>query len=189
MGDGKNRIWNRVFPVERAGRLDNRFRRWFQNPWKILRPYIKEGMTVLDLGCGPGFFTIDIARMVGESGRVIASDLQEGMMQKLRDKIQGTELEKRVILHKCEENRIGVSEKIDFVLAFYMVHEVPSPKEFFSEIETIIEPNGQVLIVEPSFRVSKRAFEDTIKKARDIGFTPIEGPKVFLSKTVILRKG
>ncbi|MGZ3748019.1 MAG: class I SAM-dependent methyltransferase [Pseudobdellovibrionaceae bacterium] len=189
MGDGKNRIWNRVFPVERASRLDNRSRRWFQNPWKILSPYIKEGMIVLDLGCGPGFFTIDIAQMVGKSGRVIASDLQEGMLQKLRDKIQGTELEKRVILHKCEENRIGVSEKVDFVLAFYVVHEIPSQKEFFNEIETIIKLNGQVLIVEPPIRVSKRAFEDTIQKVRDAGFTPIERPRVFLSKAVILRKG
>jgi ubiquinone/menaquinone biosynthesis C-methylase UbiE len=78
MGDGKNR----VCPTAIAGYLDNRFRRWFQNPRKILGPYIKEGMTVLDLGCGPGFFSIDIAQMVGKSGRVIASDLQVGMLHK-----------------------------------------------------------------------------------------------------------
>ncbi len=180
---------NRVCPVERTGSLDSRIRRWIQNPQKILKPYIKEGMTVLDIGCGPGFFSIDIAQMVGKCGRVIASDLQEGMLQKLRDKIQGTELEERITLHKCEENRIGVSEKVDFVLAFYMVHEVPSQEEFFNEIGTIIKPNGQVLIVEPPFRVSKRAFEKTIRKARDAGFKPTERPKVFLSKTVIFKKG
>jgi hypothetical protein len=65
MGVGKNR----VCPVERAGSLDNRFRRLLQNPRKILGPYIEEGMTVLDLGCGPGFFSIEIAQMVGKSGR------------------------------------------------------------------------------------------------------------------------
>ena len=47
----------RVCPVERAGGLYNKIRRWLQNPQKILRPYIEEGMTVLDLGCGPGFFS------------------------------------------------------------------------------------------------------------------------------------
>lgn len=88
MGLGKTR----VCPVEMAGSLDNRIRRWVQDPQKILAPYIAEGMTVLDLGCGPGFFSIDMAQMVGKSGRVIAADLQEGMLQKLRDKIQGTEL-------------------------------------------------------------------------------------------------
>ena len=179
---------NRVCPVERAGGLDNRIRRWLQNPQKILGPYIEEGMTVLDVGCGPGFFSIDMARMVGKSGRVIASDLQEGMLQKLRDKIQGTELDERITLHKCEENKIGVSEHVDFVLLFYMVHEVPNKEEFFNEIRTILKLNGQVLIVEPPFHVSKSVFEETVRKARDVGFTDVEGPNMLFSKTVILKK-
>lgn len=180
---------SRVCPVERAGHLDNPFRRWIQNPQKILKPYLDEGMTVLDIGCGPGFFSIDMAQMVGKSGRVIASDLQEGMLQKLRDKIHGTKLEERITLHKCEENKIGVSENVDFVLAFYVVHEVPNQKGFFREIGSILKPNGKVLVVEPPFRVSKKAFEETIRKARDAGLIPAEGPKVFLSKTAILKKG
>jgi ubiquinone/menaquinone biosynthesis C-methylase UbiE len=180
---------NHVCPVERAGILDHRIRRWLQDPQKILRPYIEEGMTVLDIGCGPGFFSIDVAQMVGRSGRVIASDLQEGMLQKLRDKIQGTELEERITLHQCEEDKVGVSVNVDFVLVFYMVHEVPNPKEFFKEIKSILKSNGQVLVVEPPFRVSKKAFEETIRKARDAGLKPVEGPKVLLSKTVILKKG
>ncbi|MBW2368692.1 MAG: class I SAM-dependent methyltransferase, partial [Deltaproteobacteria bacterium] len=166
---------NRVCPVERAGSLDNRFRRWLQNPQKILKPYIEEGMTVLDVGCGPGFFSIDMAQMVGKSGQVIASDLQEGMLQKVRDKIKGTELEKRITLHKCEENKIGVSEHVDFVLLFYMIHEIPNKKAFFDEIGTILSPSGQVLIVEPPFHVSKSAFEETVRKAGDSGFTYVEG--------------
>jgi ubiquinone/menaquinone biosynthesis C-methylase UbiE len=180
---------NRVCPVERAGSLDNRIRRWIQNPQKILEPYIEEGMTVLDIGCGPGFFSIDMAQMVGKSGRVIAADLQEGMLQKLRDKIQGTELEERITLHKSEENRIGVTEKVDFVLSFYVVHELPNQRDFFEELKSILKPKGQALIVEPPFRVSMTAFEETIRKARDAGFTPAEGPKVFLSKTAILKNG
>jgi ubiquinone/menaquinone biosynthesis C-methylase UbiE len=180
---------NRVCPVELAGSLDNIFRRLLQNPQKILGPYLKEGMTVLDIGCGPGFFSIDMAYMVGKSGRVIASDLQEGMLQKLRDKIKGTQLEQRITLHKCEENKVGVSEKVDFVLLFYMVHEVPNKEAFFNEIGTILNSNGQVFIVEPPIHVSKTAFEETIRKARDAGFTTVERPKVLLSKAAILRKG
>jgi ubiquinone/menaquinone biosynthesis C-methylase UbiE len=177
-----------VCPVERAGSLDNRIRRWLQNPQKILRPYIEEGMTVLDLGCGPGYFSIDMARMVGKSGRVIASDLQEGMLQKLREKIQGTELEERITLHQCEANNIGLSEAVDFVLAFYVIHEIPNQEEFLNEIESILKPNGRVFIVEPPFHVSKAAFEGTIRKARAVGFTLVERPKVLLSKTMVLRK-
>jgi len=146
-------------------------------------------MTVLDIGCGPGFFSIDIAKMVGKSGRVIAADLQEGMLQKLRDKIQGTELEERITLHKCEENKLGVSENVDFVLAFYLVHEVLNQEQLFNEIRSILKPNGQVFIAEPLFHVSRTAFEETIKKAQAAGFTPVERPKVFLSKAVIMKKG
>ncbi len=179
----------RVCPVERAGSLDNKIRRWLQNPQKILSPYIKEGMTVLDIGCGPGFFSIDMAQMVGKSGRVIASDLQEGMLQKVRDKIKGTELKERIILHKCEENKLGVSEQVDFVLLFYMVHEVPNKTEFFHEIGTILSSNGQVLIVEPPFHVSKSSFDETVRKANNAGYTDIKGPNVLFSKTRILKKG
>ncbi len=185
MGDEKNR----VCPVKRAGSLDNRFRRWLQNPLKILSPYIEEGMTVLDLGCGPGFFSIDIAKLVGKSGRVIAADLQEEMLQKLRDKIQGTEFEERITLHKSQKNRIDMSENVDFVLAFYMVHEVPNQEEFLNEIGSILKPNGQVLIVEPPFHVSKSAFGETIIKAQNAEFTLVERPKVLLSKTAVLKKG
>ena len=180
---------NRVCPVERAGILDNSIRRWFQNPQKILRSYIEEGMTVLDIGCGPGFFTIDMARMVGESGRVIAVDLQEGMLQKLRNKIQGSELEKRVSLHKSEESRIGISEKVDFALSFYVIHELPNQGEFFKELISVLKPQGLALVVEPPFHVSKSAFEKSDRMAAAAGFTPLEGPKVFLSKSALLRNG
>jgi ubiquinone/menaquinone biosynthesis C-methylase UbiE len=146
-------------------------------------------MTVLDIGCGPGFFSIEMAKMVGESGRVIAADLQEGMLEKVRDKIKGTELEERITLHKCQENKTGVCDNVDFALLFYVVHEVPNIEELFNEIVKILKPNGQVLIVEPPFHVSKTAFEETIRKAREAGLTEVERPKVFLSKTAILKKG
>ena len=65
---------NRVCPVELANSLDSKIRRWIQNPRRILAPYIKEGMTVLDVGCGPGFFSVEMAKMVGNKGKVIAAE-------------------------------------------------------------------------------------------------------------------
>jgi len=179
---------NRVCPVEKAGTLDIKIRRWLQNPKKILKPYINEGMTVLDFGCGPGFFSIDMAQMVGNSGRVIAADLQEEMLHKLRKKIEGTELENFITLHKCEEGKIGLSENVDFVLAFYIVHEVVNKEALFAEINTIVNPNGQLLIVEPPFHVSKRAFEETIGKAKAAGFAEVKRPQVTFNKAVVLKK-
>ncbi len=179
---------NHVCPVELAGGLDNRIRRWLQNPRKILRPYIQEGMTILDVGCGPGFFSVDMALMAGPSGQVIACDLQEGMLQKVREKISGTELEARITLHKCEADRIGVSAPVDFVLLFYVAHEIPNKKGLFDEIGSILKPHGQVLIVEPPFHVSKSEFEETTRIAREAGFVDTPGPDMPLHKTMLLRK-
>jgi ubiquinone/menaquinone biosynthesis C-methylase UbiE len=177
-----------VCPVALAGSLDNKLRRFIQNPQKIVGPYLKDGMTALDVGCGPGFFSIDLAYLVGSSGKVIAADLQEGMLEKIKAKIRGTELENRIILHKCQQDRIGVSGKVDFVLLVYMVHEVPDKQGLFNEIETILKPGGQVLIIEPPFHVSKKAFEKTVKIAREAGLAVVERPKLFLNKTVVLEK-
>ncbi|MBT8386627.1 MAG: class I SAM-dependent methyltransferase [Ignavibacteria bacterium] len=179
---------NRVCPVEKADSLDTRMRRWLQNPRRILNPYINEGMTVLDFGCGPGFFSIDMAQMVGKTGQVIASDLQEGMLQKLKQKIKGTELENCITLHTCEEDKIGFTDKVDFVLAFYVVHEIPDQEKLFTEFISILKPSGRLLIVEPPFHVSKKAFEETIRKAKAAGFTEVKRPKVLFNKAIVLKK-
>ena len=181
-----SRSHNRICPAEKAGSLDNRLRRLIQNPQKILAPYVKKGMTVLDVGCGPGFFSIDMAYMVGEPGRVIAADLQEEMLQRVSAKIKGTALENRMTLHKCDSTRIGLNEKVDFVLLFYVVHEVSNAEELFGEIATLLKPGGRVLIVEPPFHVSKSAFANTIEKAP--GFIVVERPRYLFSKAVVLRR-
>jgi ubiquinone/menaquinone biosynthesis C-methylase UbiE len=177
-----------VCPVEHAKNLDNVLRKLVQNPKKIFGKYIKEGMVVLDVGCGPGFFSIEIAKMVGESGRVIAADLQEGMLEKVKNKVRGKDIEERIELHKCEEDTIGISTKLDFVLAFYVVHEVVDQEKFLEEIGALLKPNGMFFIVEPIFHVSKQAFEETIYKANVLGFKPIEKPRVFFSRAAVLRK-
>jgi ubiquinone/menaquinone biosynthesis C-methylase UbiE len=179
---------NRVCPVEIAGSLDSKIRRWLQNPEKILKPYVKNGMSALDIGCGPGFFTIAIAGLIGENGKVIAADLQDGMLQKLNQKIKGTEFEKRIKLHKCERDKIGFSEKVDFILAFYMVHEVPDQMEFLRELKSLLNDNGSIFIVEPKlFHVSKKAFAETVKKAESNGLKPVEYPHLPFSWAVLLK--
>ena len=179
---------SRICPVEHAGSLDLKIRRWVQNPQKILAPYINEGMTILELGCGPGFFTIDMAQMVGTSGRVIAADLQQGMLEKIRLKIKDSELKGRITLHRCAEHTIGISDSLDFVLLFYMVHEVSDKKLLFSEIESLLNENGSILIVEPPFHVSQKAFEEMLRIAEGVGLRVVKRPKLFLNKTALLKK-
>lgn len=178
---------NRVCPVELAHSLDNRIRRMLQNPQKILAPYVKEGMIVLDVGCGPGFFSVEMAKMVGKNGKVISADLQEGMLQKVSDKIKGTELEERIKLVKCDKDKINLSERVDFILAFYMVHEVPDKNSFFKNLKNILNDKGRFLLVEPKlFHVSQKEFEVTTTLAKNNGFKINEGPKLHFSWSAIL---
>jgi ubiquinone/menaquinone biosynthesis C-methylase UbiE len=168
--------------------LDNPIRRLIHNPQKILGGCIKPGQTVLDLGCGPGTFSIAMAKMVGESGKVIAVDIQEEMLQIVRTKAARQGLESRIVTHKSGLDRIGLSEKVDFALAFYMVHEVPNAEAFLKEISSVLKPKGKLLVVEPKFHVSATAFERTIDIARQAGLSPISEPKIRFSRSKLLSR-
>jgi ubiquinone/menaquinone biosynthesis C-methylase UbiE len=144
-------------------------------------------MTVLDIGCGPGFFSVELARMVGSSGKVLSADLQDGMLQKLSNKARGTELEGRIHLVKCKKDTINVSEKIDFGLAFWMVHEVPDKASFFAELRAISKEKTQILLVEPKlFHVSRKEFEATTALAEQAGFAIGSAPQLLFSWSAIL---
>lgn len=175
-----------VCPAKFACTLDNSLRRLIHNPRKILEPYVRKGMNVLDLGCGPGFFTTTLAKLAGEGGRVIAADLQQGMLDKVREKIRGTDLEQIVEIHKCQNEMIGISQTVDFVLAFWMVHEVPDQDKLFRELRSVIRPEGKICIIEPRFHVSLKSFETMIKRVENSGFKIIERPKVVFSRAVLL---
>jgi ubiquinone/menaquinone biosynthesis C-methylase UbiE len=176
----------RVCPVECAGTLDFGLRKLLQSPKKILKPHVKEGMTVLDVGCGPGFFTVEMARLVGKTGRVIAADLQEGMLARLKAKIRNADWADRIIFHKCRADGIGLSEKCDFVLVFYMLHEVPQQSNFFKEIRAFLKPDGKVLIVEPKWHVSRNDFLESISLMKQAGFSVLAEPKIRFSRAVVV---
>jgi ubiquinone/menaquinone biosynthesis C-methylase UbiE len=177
---------HRVCPVEKAGVLDFNFRKFLQNPRRILQPYVKEGMTALDLGCGPGFFTVEMARLVGKTGKVIAADLQEGMLAKLQAKIRGAEWADRVTLHKCQADRVGLAQKFDFILVFYMLHEVPDQEKFLNEIRALLKPQGRILLVEPAFHVSRSEFQVSIGVMKGAGFAVLAEPSIRFSRAVVL---
>jgi len=176
-----------VCPVELAGGLDNSLRRWLQRPGKLLKPYIRQGMTVLDLGCGPGFFTIEIARMLNGCGKVIAADLQQGMLEKVERKIKGTPVEPVVQLHRCSEKGIGLTEKADFILAFYMVHEVPDKLRLLEELKNLLKPDGTLFIVEPKFHVTKKTFTRMLSLTEKSGLQVTGNPTVPFSRAVLLK--
>ncbi|MGD9138510.1 MAG: class I SAM-dependent methyltransferase [Desulfobacterales bacterium] len=176
-----------VCPASHAGFLSTSLRRLIHNPEKILAGLVEPGQIVADIGCGPGFFTLPLARLVGEKGTVIAADLQAEMLDRLRARAARRDIINTIQYHLCEPERIGITEKLDFILAFYMVHEVPSPDAFFQETRTMLNPGGRMLYVEPKFHISRDKFQTMVERAEASGWHCHGSPKIFLSRAVILQ--
>ncbi len=105
--------------------IDNPLRRLIHNPGKILAPYVLPGMTVMDVGCGMGLFSIAAAKIVGDRGLVIAVDLQQRMRDVLWRRATEAGVANRIRVHKCEAEHLGVETQVDFAPAMMVVHEVP----------------------------------------------------------------
>ena len=176
-----------VCPWWLARALDNPIRRLIHRPDKILGEYIEPGQTVLDLGCGSGTFTIAMARMVGEAGRVIAVDVQEEMLQMVKQKAVKEGLASRITTHKSKPDGIGISDKVDFALAFYMIHEVPDVGAFLMEAASLLKPSGRLLIAEPLIHVSESSFKKTVDAARLAGLKPVSEPKIRFSRSMLFK--
>lgn len=166
--------------------FDNLLRRFFQNPEQILELYVAEGITVLDVGPGMGYFSIPLARMVGPRGRVIAADIQPKMLSALQKRAKKAAVDQRIAIHLCKADSLGLDVKVDFVLAFWMLHEVPDPLSFFKEMRSVLKASGKLLVSEPAIHVTKKMYDKSIEIAISNGFKIIAKPKISLSRSALL---
>jgi cyclopropane fatty-acyl-phospholipid synthase-like methyltransferase len=168
--------------------FDNPLRKLAHNPQKILSPFVKTGSTVLDVGCGMGYFSLGLAELVGEKGKVIAADLQPEMLAGLSKRAKTAGLESRIHPQISTPDKIGVTDPVDFALAFWMVHEVRQREEFLREIFNTLKSGGKFLIVEPIIHVSGKDFERTVTLSHEIGFITGARPRVSMSRSILLEK-
>ncbi len=176
---------NHLCPWWLAYTFDHPLRRLIQNPEKILRPHIHDGMTVMDIGCGMGFFSIPIAGMVGERGRVYAVDLQEKMLDVLLKRAKKAGVADRILTHVSESSRIGLDIRSDFIFAFYVVHEVRDIQGFLAQLRDCLSENGRLLIAEPKLHVSKKANDEMISIGKKAGLQQIDYPDIAWSRSVV----
>lgn len=181
---------HRVCPWWLGYLLASPLRRLLQDPEEIMKPQVREGMTVLDIGCGMGFFSLPLAKLVGDKGRVVCIDLQEKMIQGLLSRAKKAGLTNRIDGRVCSQTSLGVQDlsgKIDFALAFALVHEVPDKDKLFSEIHDALKPDSKLLLAEPRGHVSRQAFERTVSLAQSRGFEVVDNPDIRRSHAVLLR--
>jgi len=171
--------------------LASPLRRLWYDPAKIVVPYVRPGATVVEPGPGMGFFTLELARLVGPSGRVVAIDLQPRMLAGLERRLAKAGLAGRVECRRAQPDSLGVADlagRADFFLAFAMVHEVPSPAAFFREAAGVLKPGAVLLLAEPKGHVKEADFADELKAAADAGFRIAGRPSIRRSCTALLER-
>jgi 2-polyprenyl-3-methyl-5-hydroxy-6-metoxy-1,4-benzoquinol methylase len=169
--------------------FDNPLRKLLHNPKAILSPYVHLGDRAIDIGPGMGYFTLPLARLVGPEGHVIAIDVQEKMLSALRSRAKKNGVSEIIEAHLASQKSLGIHEKADFILAFWMAHEVPDQSSFFREIRALLRPNGSLLLAEPIVHVPKKYFLRTLQSAIEIGLVVKESPKIRLSHSALLGFG
>ena len=190
-GDGRERIVaRRVCPWWLGYWLASPIRRLVQDPAKVLAPYLRDGMTVLEPGPGMGFFTLALARRVGAAGRVVVVDIQPRMLAGLKRRAARAGLLGRLDVRLAASDSLGIDDlagEVDFTLAFALVHELPAPETFFREIARSSKPQAGLLFVEPRGHVDAKHFDDELQAAIKAGFQLTERPAIHRSHAAFLK--
>lgn len=134
------------FPAQHWERLLSDERRALLDPERVLdRIGVRAGMTVADLGAGPGFFTLPLAARVGPSGRVYATDTSRDMLKVLEQR--GLPPQVRTI--HAQESRFDIPDgAVDTALLAFVLHELAHAPEFLGEVRRILRPGGRLAVLE-----------------------------------------
>jgi ubiquinone/menaquinone biosynthesis C-methylase UbiE len=142
----------RPYPLPRqfAGMLDLPLRRQYLDPGEVLGMYgVSSGMTLLDVGCGTGLFTVEMARMLGDDGLVHAVDVQPSMIERTHTRTAGAGVAHMVHLHHGGVYDLPFADDtIDLAVLISTLGEVPDKPAALSELRRVLKPGGRLGISE-----------------------------------------
>ena len=150
--------------------LDNPFTKTNRASTIIENLGLEPGMNVLDAGCGPGRLTIPIAQKIGPQGEVVAMDIQQGMLQRVREKAQAANL------HNIRFLQAGIGEgklehkKFDRVVLVTVLGEIPNREAALKEIGYALKPGGILSITEVIFDPHFQGIKTVQQLATNTGF-------------------
>jgi ubiquinone/menaquinone biosynthesis C-methylase UbiE len=177
-----------VCPWWLAHAFDHPVRKLFHQPQKILAPCLTAGMRAMDVGCGMGYFSIAMAEMVGDKGKVLCLDLQPKMLEIAEKRARRANLNSRMAFYRSEADNLGIAEKVDFILSFWMVHEVNDQQAFFSQLRSSLDPGGKILIAEPKVHVAAGDFQQTLAVARSADLRTCGHPAIRFSRAALFTR-
>jgi SAM-dependent methyltransferase len=140
----------RPMPHHQATLLEHPLRLRYRNPSQLLGQLgIFTGMSVADLGCGTGLFTVEMADRVGDSGEVHAVDIQAPMIAYARQRVDAAGLAKRVRYYHSGIHTLPLPDKsVDVALLSAVLGEVPARMMALDEIRRILKPGARLAISE-----------------------------------------
>lgn len=110
---------------------------------------ITVGSTVLDIGCGTGFLTVPAAKAVGQTGKVIAIDFSEDMLDKAKEKLTQAGLSERAQFKVGDAERIPLEdESVDTVVGNMVLHHCPEPEAAIREMARVLKANGSLILAD-----------------------------------------
>jgi len=145
---------------------DNPLLPFFREPYKLLKAAgLKPGQKVLEVGCGPGFFTIPAAKLVGEEGVIYAVDVNPFAIEKVKEKIEKGEI-KNIKLILANASKTGLpGRSIDLAFLFGLRYIAGGMKDLISEMYRILKPEGIF-----SFEKTKTSEKKLIEEVERRGF-------------------
>jgi SAM-dependent methyltransferase len=171
--------------------LASPLRRFLQDPAAIVAPYVHAGMMVLEPGPGMGFFTLELARLVGPSGRVIAVDVQPQMIAGLQRRARRAGLAERIDARVVPPGSMQLGDvkgAVDFVFACAVVHEMPAPGPFFVEAAAALAPGGSLLLAEPAGHDDEAELAGELAAAAEAGLAVVSRPSLRKFSAVLMQK-
>jgi 2-polyprenyl-3-methyl-5-hydroxy-6-metoxy-1,4-benzoquinol methylase len=171
--------------------IANPLRKLGENPETILSPLVEPGITAVDIGCGMGFFSLPLARMIGGSGRVVCVDVQERMLATLERRARRRDLDQIVETRLATQEDLGLEDlegQADLLLAIHVLHETAYPRRFLGRCLEILRTGGKLLVIEPRGHVSDEDFEASRLLAVDVGFSGLENQTLKRSRGLVLEK-
>jgi ubiquinone/menaquinone biosynthesis C-methylase UbiE len=150
--------------------LDNPFTKTNRASTIIEHLGLKPGMKVLDAGCGPGRLTIPVAQKIGAQGEVVAMDLQQGMLNRVKEKVLAANLSNiRYLQAGIGEGKLE-RNYYDRVLLVTVLGEIPDRKTALKEIFYALKPGGILSVTEVIFDPHFQRQSTVLKLAKPIGF-------------------
>jgi ubiquinone/menaquinone biosynthesis C-methylase UbiE len=154
--------------------LDSRLRKWMQ-PASLLiaRSGIQKGSTVLEIGCGSGAYTLDIARTVGRDGIVYALDIQQSMLNHLNEKLSKEENKDIGNVKLLLGNASALSfddQTIDNICMITVLQEIPDKHKALIEAGRVLKQNGRLAVTELFVDPDYRSRKTTTRQVTEAGF-------------------